>query len=68
MCIYPLDLSERAFAGLFRVIAWVLNGLELDVHNATLETDAHGTVCNMSSSSTELCASELKLLNCASVT
>ena len=31
-------------AGLFRVIAWVLNGLELDVHNATLETDAHGTV------------------------
>ena len=33
-----------AHAGLFRVIAWVLNGLELDVHNATLETDEHGTV------------------------
>ena len=31
-------------SGLFRVIAWVLNGLELDVHNATLETDESGLV------------------------
>ena len=36
--------SNLPCAGLFRVIAWVLNGLELDVHNATLETDESGTV------------------------
>jgi hypothetical protein len=31
---------------MFRVIAWVLNGLMLDVHNATLQTSDDGVVTN----------------------
>lgn len=31
---------------MFRVIAWVLNGLMLDVHNATLHTSDDGVVTN----------------------
>ena len=42
------DLAGQGFkaaaTGLFRVVSWVLNGLELDVHNATIESDANGMV------------------------
>ncbi len=31
---------------MFRVMAWVLTGLMLDVHNATLHTDDDGIVTN----------------------
>lgn len=39
-------LQVKGYPGMFRVIAWVLNGLMLDVHNATLQTSEDGIVTN----------------------
>ncbi len=39
-------LQVQGYPGMFRVIAWVLNGLMHDVHNATLSTDDEGIVTN----------------------
>ena len=39
-------MQVKGYPGMFRVIAWVLNGLMLDVHNATLHTSDDGVVTN----------------------
>ena len=44
-CCFLL-LQVKSYPGMFRVIAWALNGLELDVHNAEISTDAEGIATN----------------------
>ena len=39
-------MQVQGYPGMFRVIAWVLNGLMLDVQNATLHTSDDGIVTN----------------------
>ncbi|KAK9830186.1 hypothetical protein WJX72_010186 [[Myrmecia] bisecta] len=41
-----LELEVKDYPGLLRVVAWVLNGLELIVENATLKTDQDGIARN----------------------
>jgi hypothetical protein len=41
-----VTIEVKGYPGMFRVIAWVLNGLMLDVHNATLQTSDDGVVTN----------------------